>query len=158
MVKTRDQEISYAITFVGTAGGRNPAKTIHALRGIAGGPVHVLVTKGNVPAVNDGVGAVGDNQLKGIEFIAMKGIVTDRYPIDINGCWCDLVKHLTIAVARIDIGPKWRNDAVADRWKSCCRKGRQRTGKGDVTVVVDVNGVVRLAVQIEGKWNRNKTG
>ena len=158
MVKARDQEVGQAVAFVGTRRSRNAAKTIHALGSVAGCPVHVLVTKCYVSTINNGVGAVGNDQLKGVEFIAVKSVITNSYPIDINSSWGNFIKHLAVAIARIDIAPKWRHNTVSDRRESRSGEGSHRACKGEVTVVVDVNIVVSLSIKIEGKRDRDDAG
>ena len=152
VVKTRNKEVGESVAFVGSAGCGHAAKTIDPLWSIAGGPVHVLVAKGHVAAVDDGVWAVGNDELKSIEFVAVKSVVTDVYPIDVYSCWGNFIEHLPVAIARIDIGPKRRHNSVACRRKGSGRKGRKRTCEGNVTVIVNVDGVVSLAIQIKGEW------
>ena len=157
VVKARNEEVSQAIAFIGATGCGYTAKTIDPLRSVAGGPVHILVAKSHVAAVDDRVWAIGNDELKSIEFVAVKSVVAYINPIDINRCWRDFIKHLPVAIARIDIGPKWRYNGISCRRKGGSWKGRKWTREGNVSVVIDVNGVVGLAVQIKVEWDGYKT-
>jgi hypothetical protein len=48
---------------------------------------------------------------------------------------------LPVAITRIDIGPKRRHYSVACRRKGSGRKGRKWPREGNVSIVVNVNGV-----------------
>ena len=146
VVKARNEEVSQAIAFVGSTSCGYTAKTVDTLRSVAGSPVHVLVAEGHIAAVDDGVRAVGNDELKSIEFVAVKSVVADVYPIDINGCWGNFINHLTIAIAGIHVAPKRRHNSVAYGWKRSGRKRGHRTSKSKVSVVVDVDAVVGLAI------------
>jgi len=74
-----------------------------------------LVAESHVTTINDRVGAIGNDQLKRIEFVAVKSVVTNRNPIDINRSWSNFVQYLPVAVSGIEIASKRRYNSVSVR-------------------------------------------
>ena len=142
--------------------GRRAAQAVAAAGRVAGRPVHVLVTEGDVEVALR-VDLL-DAELEGVQLVGLAAVVADIVPCGAEGLAdgieivpeqvragrCAAGRRRDRSAARIDVGPVGGNDGIAGRSGDRARREAAGGGvEGHAAVVVEIEARVVAAEEVD---------